>query len=62
MSGRHFPSSTELTETHHALVTMMRLAVVTAVVAAASARMNEVWDRNTTEAHGIVWRGNYTTS
>lgn len=38
------------------------VAFVALAAVGASARMNEVWDRNQTEAAGIVWRGNYTTS
>lgn len=42
----------------------MKLAVTStlALVAAAAARHNEVWNRTQTEAAGIVWRGNYTIS
>jgi len=32
------------------------------VLSAGAARVSEVWDQKTTEAHGIVWRGNYTVS
>jgi cathepsin X len=41
---------------------MFALIVASLCVLGANARMNEVWDRKTTESHGIVWRGNYTTS
>merc|ERR550537_825990 len=40
--------------------------LVTTLLATTAAPLNqrpsEVWDRKTTEAHGIVWRGNYTIS
>jgi len=41
---------------------MMKIAVLSALAAGASARMNEVWNRTQTEAAGIKWRGNYTIS
>merc|ERR1719163_2703462 len=33
-----------------------------AIAGTASARINEVWNRTQTEAAGLVWRGNHTTS
>jgi hypothetical protein len=46
------------THAHHIISTMATVAAL--LIATASGRMNEVWDRKTTEAHGIVWRGNDT--
>lgn len=43
---------------------MMKVACATtlALVATASARLNEVWNKQQTEKAGIVWRGNATIS
>jgi len=41
---------------------MLRYAVLAVVAATAQARINEVWNRTQTEASGIVWKGNHTTT
>jgi cathepsin X len=42
---------------------MFRTTALVAIAAVgATARINEVWNRAQTEAAGIVWRGNHTTS
>ena len=38
------------------------IATVALGFGSASARFNEVWNQKQTEAAGIVWRGNHTTS
>merc|ERR1719183_246789 len=34
----------------------------TLIVSAATARINEVWNQSVTEDHGIIWRGNSSTT
>jgi len=46
----------------HILCKMFSKLLVASTVAVVSARMNEVWNQQQTEAAGIVWRGNKTTS
>jgi cathepsin X len=41
---------------------MLKVLVTAALLAPAAARINEVWNQKQTEAAGIVWRGNHTTS
>lgn len=40
----------------------MKIVSTAALIGVASARMNEVWNQEQTEAAGIVWRGNHTIS
>jgi hypothetical protein len=41
---------------------IMQFVAVLALAGAANARSSEVWNRTQTEAAGITWKGNYTTS
>merc|ERR1711934_702801 len=42
--------------------TMLKLLVISVAIAAASARLNEVWTREQTEAAGLVHKGSYTVT